>query len=293
MAEQVAVLLLARSPVCVLGADDVPVTERLRFIDTVMAMLPYGLRATMSAATWAGSTSQHLKLRLFFTGAPRAGAQPADGRPGTGDRLVQWAHPEAIHATGEAALLYQELAEGRAGTGPSTARRGRPARSASMLRTSAEWSATLPKDKGIPETLDDLGQSLLNGGQGRDQDAVKRLRRYLARGGTPADLTGYQRRVRADRLLADDDRLSPELKGELYGVLLPVAFGIPLTYVGYCAVEECAGVPLHTSLRTALAGRRPPTASPGFWPAISGQAPTARSGWTSSAPATGGRGRAA
>ena len=31
-----------------------------------------------------------------------------------------------------------------------------------------------------------------------------------------------------------------------------MAFGTPLTYGGYRAVEDCAGVPLHTSLRTAL-----------------------------------------
>ncbi len=118
----------------------------------------------------------------------------------------------------------------------------------------AACSATLPKDKTIEETLDDLGENIVNADKAAIRTAVKRLQRYRASGDTPADLTGYQRRVRANRLLVNDDRLSPQLKGALYGVLLPVAFGSPLTYAGYCAVEECAGVPLHTSLRTALAG---------------------------------------
>ena len=148
LAERVAVLLLARSPVCVLGADDLPVADRLRFIDTVMAMLPYGLRATMSAATWAASTSQQLKLRLFFAGAPRAGALLADGRPGTGDRLVQWTHPEAIKVTDEAALLYQDWLKDVRTDPPVAARRARSARCASAPRTSCRWSATCPMTRG-------------------------------------------------------------------------------------------------------------------------------------------------
>ena len=111
----------------------------------------------------------------------------------------------------------------------------------------------LPRDKAIPETLDELGESLLRADRIAIRKTIKRLRRYLASGQRPADLTDYQRRVHARQLLANDGRLSPQLKGELYGVLIPVAFGTPLTYMGYCAVEDCAGVPLHTSLRTALA----------------------------------------
>ena len=111
----------------------------------------------------------------------------------------------------------------------------------------------LPTDKSIEETLADLGQNLLTADRDSINRAIRRLERYLAGDREPADLTGYQQRIRAGRLLADDDRLSPALKGRLYDVLLPLAFGIPLTYDGYCAVERCAGVPLRTSLRTALA----------------------------------------
>jgi len=68
LAARVAVLLLTGHPVCVVGADDASAAERLRFIDTALAWLPYGLRATLSAGTWADSNSQHLKLRLFFAG---------------------------------------------------------------------------------------------------------------------------------------------------------------------------------------------------------------------------------
>jgi hypothetical protein len=48
MATRVAALLLTGRPVCVLGAQETTLSERLRFIDTVMGLLPYGMRARMS-----------------------------------------------------------------------------------------------------------------------------------------------------------------------------------------------------------------------------------------------------
>jgi hypothetical protein len=45
LAENVAMLLLTIRPVCVLGAEEVAAEERLRFIDQVMSLLPYGMRA--------------------------------------------------------------------------------------------------------------------------------------------------------------------------------------------------------------------------------------------------------
>ena len=44
LAVRVAPLLLTGVPVCVLGADETSMLERLRFIDTVMGLLPYGFR---------------------------------------------------------------------------------------------------------------------------------------------------------------------------------------------------------------------------------------------------------
>src|ERR1700722_540517 len=46
---RVAALLLTGTPVCVLGAESSSMSERLQFIDTVMALLPYGFRAKMTA----------------------------------------------------------------------------------------------------------------------------------------------------------------------------------------------------------------------------------------------------
>jgi hypothetical protein len=98
LAYQVAGLLLTCRPVCILQADLVPLDKRLRFLDAVMSLLPYGLRSELSASTWASSTAKH-KLRLFFAGAERGGEeyavvwdQPDLGRTGRRhiDRYLAW-----------------------------------------------------------------------------------------------------------------------------------------------------------------------------------------------------------
>ena len=227
-----------------------------------MALLPYGLRATMSAATWVDGTAQDLKLRLFFTSAPRAADRLADGRSTAADHVVNWAGARDIQVAGDAAALYQDWLKDVKLQAPELL-----AEQSDAVRFSSadlrRMVGNLPKDKGIPETLDELGESFLMADKTAIKKAIKRLQRYLASGQRPADLIDYQCRVRARHLLANDERLSAQLKGELYGVLLPLAFGSPLTYAGYCAVEECAGVPVHTSLRTALA--RSPAADPLAW----------------------------
>lgn len=66
-----ASLLLTNMPVCILGADRVDLETRLAFLDSVMALLPYGMRAEMSASTWTNSIYEEHKFRLFFTSARR------------------------------------------------------------------------------------------------------------------------------------------------------------------------------------------------------------------------------
>ncbi len=65
---------------CILGADQLDTGDRLRFLDTVASLLPYGMRSHLSASTWTSSTFQGHKFRLFFASAPRS----AD------DHLIVW-----------------------------------------------------------------------------------------------------------------------------------------------------------------------------------------------------------
>ncbi|HEX5303633.1 MAG TPA: hypothetical protein VFW50_42240 [Streptosporangiaceae bacterium] len=88
LAMRVASLLLTGQPVCVLGAERTSIAERLGFIDAVMAVLPYGLRAGMTAATWTRATHRAHLFRLFFSSAPRLSSQP--------DHQVSWGEPDQV-----------------------------------------------------------------------------------------------------------------------------------------------------------------------------------------------------
>jgi hypothetical protein len=71
LAIRVAARLLTGRPVCVLGADKADLSARLRFLDNVASLLPYGIRSQLSAATWVSSIFREHRLRLFFSSAPR------------------------------------------------------------------------------------------------------------------------------------------------------------------------------------------------------------------------------
>ena len=99
LASQVAALLLTGRPVCILGGQAISLEERLLFIDAVMSLLPYGIRAKMTVATWASSTAVH-RFRLFFSDAPRAVDR-------TNSHVVLWSASHAqIPAEHTAALAY-------------------------------------------------------------------------------------------------------------------------------------------------------------------------------------------
>ncbi|MEV4293962.1 hypothetical protein [Microbispora rosea] len=76
-----AALLLNGRPVCVVGADTVPMIDRLRFADTVAALLPYGTRTRFTAATWTSSTSEHSIKLSFARYAPEGAQTVVWGRP--------------------------------------------------------------------------------------------------------------------------------------------------------------------------------------------------------------------
>ncbi|XVQ86813.1 hypothetical protein ACQP2K_05140 [Microbispora siamensis] len=91
-----AALLLNGRPVCVIGADAVPMIDRLRFADTVAALLPYGTRTRFTAATWTSSTSEH-SIKLSFARYAPEGAQ-----------TVIWGRAaESVHDQTPSKLCYQ------------------------------------------------------------------------------------------------------------------------------------------------------------------------------------------
>ncbi|MGI5485495.1 hypothetical protein [Microtetraspora malaysiensis] len=92
-----AALLLTNRPVCIVGADGVPMIERLRFLDAVAALLPYGMRARLTTATWTSSTARH-KIRLSFARHAPEGAYE-----------VRWGYGAEITPRDSPAHLYPDL----------------------------------------------------------------------------------------------------------------------------------------------------------------------------------------
>ena len=99
LAMRVAALLLTGQPVCILGADHLGLGERLRFMDSVMSLLPYGLRSRMSASTLTSSQFYEHKFRLFFASAARGG-----------DHIVRWSERDggAARLDDDVAATYME-----------------------------------------------------------------------------------------------------------------------------------------------------------------------------------------
>jgi len=87
---------------------------------------------------------------------------------------------------------------------------------------------------------------------GNPQPDLAELWQRLGAETTAGNRRNYQDIIREHGLLRGDLPLGADLRAELYAVLLPLAFGTPLTYEGYCQVEDCAGHPVGALLPAAL-----------------------------------------
>ncbi len=87
-----AALLLTGAPVCVLNGENVPLADRLTFLDAVASLLPYGFRAKLTASTWTNSATRH-RIRLSFARHAPAGAHSISwgrpARPSDGQDIAQ------------------------------------------------------------------------------------------------------------------------------------------------------------------------------------------------------------
>ena len=271
LALRVAPLLLTGVPVCVLGADETSMDERLRFIDTVMGLLPYGFRAKMTAATWTRATNRNHRFRLFFSSAPRASERP--------DHLVSWGEPEQVKIPSKAAWHYYQwlddkvaplagLAQmnGEIGFGELADRqalnlvdKAPPARRTRQ----APMAADVPGSPGSPgspgkhspthakpaaadadpvtKILADCSEHVRIANLTRLRQDLSRLQDHQGAGWVDE---GHRKRYRM--LITRFGLLRPnpglqryELK--LYETLLSLAFGKPVTYAAFCQIEDCLG----------------------------------------------------
>ena len=65
-----AALLLTTYRVCILGAEQVDIHDKLRFIDMVASLMPHGMLASLAISTWVNSSGGDHGFRLFFTDKP-------------------------------------------------------------------------------------------------------------------------------------------------------------------------------------------------------------------------------
>jgi hypothetical protein len=246
LAEVVAALLLTTRQVCVLGADEVSATERLAFIDQVLSLLPYGLRATLSAATWASPTARDLKLRLFFASAQRDDSD--------GVHHVRWDQrtPDAYPVSGnETAGRYLDWLRGTGAQAPFLLTE----QTAPLRFNDADLSAmvgALPRDLKVANVLQDLVDSLREGDVAAAMTEIKRLRRNRIGPVRPADREHYRYQILRHGLLDNHPALRSRDRAAVYQTLLRLAFELPISYDSYCAIEDAVGGPPRGTLRSVL-----------------------------------------
>ncbi|WP_214107536.1 hypothetical protein [Acrocarpospora catenulata] len=241
VAAGVAATLLSEAQVCLVGGESLTPLERLRFLDVVAALLPYGMRSRLSASTWTSGTADH-DIRLSFTSTVPAAAHQ-----------VAWGSEVAVPQDGQA--YYEKLVEYRdhlpevvtllaadlelRGFTPE-------ARRAALVRLS-RFGVTPqdPADEGqvavfhapaaIEGALRVCGDHLESG----DLTWLTRSMGYLEmviadREGEfgPEEQAAYREIVQARRLLAGSAELHGDLRDSLRGVVLRIAYGPVLTREG-------------------------------------------------------------
>lgn len=251
LALRVAPLLLTGAPVCVLGAEDTTMAERLRFIDSVMALLPYGFRTRMTAATWTRATNREHRFRLFFSSVPRAGQS---------DHVVTWGQPDLVRLPGGAAGDYFDWLVDKTGPlsrlhelttelalGPKAAIQalelveGNPHRPPYRPPARELPAAPPPADYG-EEMLLECVQYAETPNPTRLRSAINGLRRYAESGGIDEGRRRRYRELIARHGLLRRNYVIEKYEDRLYDALLPLAFGQPLAYDGYCQLEHCLGL---------------------------------------------------
>jgi hypothetical protein len=242
LARNVAALLLTSRPVCVLGADQVNAEDRLRFIDYVASLLPYGLRATLSASTWASATARDLKLRLFFSSA----ARDDHGRT----CYATWGQPERIDLSALGLWPLKAYKSWLEHSSPGTLEE--LATQTSPIRFNADAAqhivAELQRDRPVGDLLERLTGGICHAQPPGIQQALKQLRRYTAQSLSLDERTTYCQKIKRLGLLNKHQKLNAAAEASIYSALLTLAFGAQLSYANYCEIEDCVGGPPHVAL---------------------------------------------
>jgi hypothetical protein len=263
LAVRVAPLVLTGQPVCVLGAEDTSMLDRLEFIDAVMELLPYGFRSRMTAATWTRATNRNHRFRLFFSSAPRMDKS---------DCVVNWGgHPDQVPVPGGEAGEYLDWLQDNIGPlarlpdltteigfglkAPLQALeavlgarhrfhiRRRPPAAVSNGRPGPPPAVPAPV-QGDPgeEALAYCAEHVKLDNPTRLRSDIAFLRKFADGEISQDSRLRYQDLIRQLGLLRSDFPVEDKYRERLYEALLRLAFGTPLNYKAYCTVESCAAI---------------------------------------------------
>ncbi|MFD0884013.1 hypothetical protein ACFQ08_05520 [Streptosporangium algeriense] len=235
-----AALLLTDEQVCVVRGEATTMRERLRFLDTVAALLPYGLRARLTVSTWTDSSAEH-RIKLSFAKHTRDGAYS-----------VTWGADDGVAARRDIAGRYLELLQALSAeevvtrlaeqTEPLSFRDAQhraPALLDDYGRTTAlmpaRWSSTQ-----VGDFLNACGDCL-------ERERYEELGGLLAKlNPVAARLTDDERRryreiIRVERLLGEHPKLSRSLETHLYDTALAIGYGPVLTAGAVERITEDTG----------------------------------------------------
>ncbi len=270
---RVAALLLTGKPVCIIGADRADLLERLGFLDAVVSLLPYGMRCRLSASTWASSTLQTHKFRLFFASAPRPARdhQQVDlvvewgqhvttpiGHPYADDYLA-WLNNEVQQPAARLAAQKQQIDFTQPDILKMLETVGIPALPSGSYDAdpagAAQRSDTVPmRVVSTEQLIISFAKRLADANPDFPPADIKPLRDRLGHQPTAEERSRYRELIEEHRLLREDLPVNASLRAEIYDVLLTTAFSVPLTYASCKEIEACAGNPggLHKSLHKSL-----------------------------------------
>jgi hypothetical protein len=242
LAARVAALLLTTDKVCVLGADQLELRERLKFIDTVASLMPYGMRTKLSASTWVSATMDSHDLRLFFARTTRS--------PRT--REVRWGATESTPIGDADADEYLALLNSGTLRQSTLAKYDEPVdftrENIGQMLGRLMFAQDRARSAYQPSPTDDvsLRELLRSCGQGLDGRAdlasdIERLQGYLDRSRTLEQRRSCLELVKQFRLFRTAPLADTQLLGRFYDTLINLAFGANLSYPDYCEIEASCG----------------------------------------------------
>lgn len=247
-------LLLTGRPLCFLGGEDLDLQARVRALDAVAALLPYGLRAGLSASTWAsGSVMHHIRLSFTDFAGKNANAVTFHGPSQSAHSELSRRYLNLLYTCPDRAGLIDRLA---AVTDPLSF--GHPDDLRYALRVLEEHCfppvTHRPMDalqEAEPASLDELLTSIVDcledHGPADDLDAY--VRAFWNLGEEIAQDERHRGRdvIRKRRLLTERFRLHPDLRLRM----VTVAYGSPLTSDAIEQLARDAG-PMTPDLLTTL-----------------------------------------